>query len=96
MNHKRPRTAKAILKKKNKAGGMALPVLKQYCKATVIKTAWHWLKKRHGSMEQNREPRNKLIHLQSIFNKGGKNIQWEREVSSVSGVGKAEQLHVDQ
>ena len=44
--------------------------------------------KTYGSMEQNREPRNKLTHLQLIFNKGGKNIHEEKTVSSASSVGK--------
>ena len=30
-------------------------------------------------MEQNGEPRNKPTYLQSIYNKGGKNIQWRKD-----------------
>ena len=70
--HKRPQIAKAVLRKKNGAGGINLPGFRLYYKAAVNRNIDQWNKRESPEI-------NPCTCGYLIFDKRGKNIQWGKD-----------------
>ena len=92
--HKSPQLAKEVLSKKNGAGGINLPDLRLYYKATVIKTVWYWCKNRN-IQQCNKKENADILHFALMgilpLTKEAKIQNGKKTISLTSGAGKTGQ-----
>lgn len=58
-------------------GGFALPEIRTYYKATVIKSIWYWQRNRQWKRMENPKI-DSSIHENTIYDKGSISVQWEK------------------
>jgi len=79
-NHKRPRIAKAVLMKKNKAGGITLLYFRQHYKTNQNSLVLAQRERDADQLSRTESPEiNPHTYGHLVFDKGGKNIQWGKD-----------------
>ena len=81
MEPEKTLNSQSNLKKENQSRRHHNPRLQPYYKAVIIKTVWYWHENRHSDQWNRIEnsEMNPQLYGQVMFDKAGKNTQWNRQ-----------------